>query len=246
MDLNDVAATLQNTNPEMAQVVETFNQNFQANVQQIQTLQKDVKTAVEKRDGLKTLVRNATGLNDLTEESLSNFLSSKGDEQSGILRKEVEELQLKLGETTGSIDQVRNEYEQKIFGLKLDRAVNMLGAQDEVHSPHAYNVILDELSRGATFENDEIVYKNEDGSSVFTHDGSTAGIKSRYEDMKADERFSYLFKDQYKSGGGKPAGPTGPTMDAGGAALKRSTLSDADKVTYIAKHGMGAYKALPM
>ena len=246
MDLNDVAATLQKTNPELAQVVETFNNNFQNNMAQIQTLQKDVKTAVEKRDGLKTLVRNATGLNDLTEESLSGFLASKGDEQSGILRKEVEELQHKLGEVTGSVDNVKSEYEQKIFGLKLDRAVNMLGAQNEVHSPHAYNVILDELSRGATFENDEIVYKNEDGSSVFTHDGQPAGIKSRYEDMKANESFSYLFKDQFKAGGGKPAGPQGPKRDAGGAALKRSTLSDADKVKYISKHGMGAYKALPM
>ena len=245
MDLNDVAASLQSTNPEMATIVNTFNTNFQTNMAQIQELQKDVKTSAEKRDALKTIVKNATGLDDITQESLVGFLNAKGDGQSDILRTEITELQSKLAGAAGAVDEVSGVYEKQIFGLKLDRAVSMLGVQDEVHSPHAYDVIVGELSGGAGFENDEIVYKNADGSSIFTNDGQPAGIKSRYEDMKSDERFSYLFKDQFKSGGGKSA-DRGPQQDAGGASLKRSTLSDADKVQYISKHGMGAYKNLPM
>ena len=246
MDLNDVAASLQSTNPEMAAVVETFNTNFQATLGRVQTLEKDVKTSAEKRDALKTIVRNATGLDDISPDSLSAFLASKGEGQSDILRTEITELQGKLAGSANAVDEVSGEYEKTIFGLKLDRAVNMLGAQDEVHSPHAYNVILGELSTGATFENDEIVYKNPDGSSVFTSDGQPSGIKSKYEDMKADERFSYLFKEQFKSGGGKSPAATGPKADAGGVSLKRATMNDTDKVKYISKHGMGAYKNLPM
>jgi len=246
MDLNDVAASLQSTNPEMAQVVSTFNENFQQNLSQIQTLQKDVKTAAEKRDGLKTLIRNTTGLENITEEALTEYLSGKGGEQAEILRKEVQELQGKLAGSANAVDEVASEYEKQIFGLKLDRAVNMLGAQDEVHSPHAYNVILGELSRGATFDGDEIVYKNDDGSSVFTTDGQPMGIKGKYEEMKADEAFSYLFKDQFKSGGGKSPVVKGPQQDAGGAQLKRSAMSDAEKAKYIAKHSMAAYRNLPM
>jgi len=220
--------------------------NFQQTLGRVQALEKDVKTSAEKRDALKTLVRNATGLDDISEESLTQFLASKGDGQAEIFKKEIDDLKGKLAGSANAVDEVASEYEKQIFGLKLDRAVNMLGAQDEVHSPHAYNVILDELSRGATFENDEIVYKNPDGSSIFTADGQPAGIKSRYEDMKADEAFSYLFKDQFKSGGGKSPAAKGPTQDAGGITLKRSTMADTDKVKYISKHGMAAYKNLPM
>ena len=245
MTIQDVAAHLQTANPEMAAIVTSYTGNMETALGQVQTLQKDVKTSAEKRDALKTIVRNATGLDDISQESLTAFLASKGDGQSDILRTEITELQGKLAGSVNAVDEVSGEYEKTIFGLKLDRAVNMLGAADEVHSPHAYNVIIDELSRGATFEKDEIVYKNEDGSSIFTKDGQAAGIKSRYEDMKADEAFSYLFKEQFKSGGGKPAA-SGPTSDAGGVTLKRSSMSDTDKVKYISKHSMSAYRNLPM
>ena len=244
MTLTDIAVTLRDTNPEAAQYLTTYGETFDTNLVQIQTLQKDVKTSVEKRDALKTIIRNATGLTDINEDALNGFLSSKGDGQADIFKKEIAELQTRLGEGANAVDEVSTKYEQEIFGLKLDRAVNMLGAQDEVHSPHAYSVILEELSSGANFDGDEIIYRNIDGTSIFTLDGQPAGIKSRYEEMKADERFSYLFKEQFKSGGGKA--PSGPVVNDQGVTLKRSTMGDSEKVKYISKNGMAAYKALAL
>jgi len=244
MTIADVAATLQSTNPEAAQALTDYQTNFNNTLGRVATLEKDIKGAAEKRDSLKTIIRNATGLEDVNENALTEFLTSKGDGQADIFKKEITELQTRLSEGANAVDEVSNKYEGQIFGLKLDRAVNMLGASNEVHSPHAYGVILEELARGANFDGDEIVYKNQDGTSVFTQDGQPAGIKSRYEEMKADEKFSYLFKEQFKSGGGKA--PSGPTTNDQGATLKRSTMTDVDKAKYIAKNGMASYKGLPL
>jgi len=52
MDINDVAASLQQTNPEMAAVVSAFSNNFQENLGRIQTLEKDVKISAEKLIGI--------------------------------------------------------------------------------------------------------------------------------------------------------------------------------------------------
>ena len=246
MTLPDIAQELQQTNPEAAEFLNSVNENFQSTLGRVQTLEKDMKSAAEKRDQLKTIIRNATGLEEITEEGLTEFLTSKGDGQSEILKKELQELQQRLSESANAVDEVASEYEKQIFDLKLDRAVNMLGVQDEVHSPHAYKVILEELAKGATFDGDEIVYKNEDGTTVFTADGKPAGLKARYEEMKADEAFSYLFKDQFKSGGGKAPAPKGPAVADNGVTLKRSKMNDEEKVKYIAKYGIGAYRNLPM
>jgi len=244
MTIADVTQTLQEVNPQAATVLSEYQENFNNTVARVQGLEKDIKTAAEKRDSLKTIIRNSTGLSDITEDALTEFLNSKGDGKVEIFKKEISELQSRLSEGANAVDEVSSKYEKEIFQLKLDRAVNMLGAQNEVHSPHAYQVILDELSRGAQFNGDEVVYKNEDGTTVFTQDGQPAGIKARYDEMKADERFSYLFKEQFKSGGGKA--PTGPTINEQGITLKRSAMGDAEKAKYIAKNGMDAYRKLPL
>ena len=246
MTLPDIAQELEKTNPDAAKFLTEVNENFQSTLGRVQSLEKDIKTAAEKRDSLKTIIRNATGLEEINEEALQEYLTSKGDGQAEILKKELQELQGRLSESANAVDEVSSQYERQIFDLKLDRAVNMLGVQEEVHSPHAYHVILEELSKGAQFDGDEIVYKNPDGTTIFTADGKPAGLKARYEEMKADEKFSYLFKDQFKSGGGKSPAPTGPTVGENGVTLKRSQMSDTDKVKYIAKNGMPAYRNLPM
>ncbi len=121
----------------------------------------------------------------------------------------------------------------------------MLGAPQEVHSPHAYDVILKELSAGATFNDDgSIGYKNEDGTTIYGENGKELTLQGRYEQLKADDTFSYLFKDQFKTGGGKPAN-SGPQKDAGGTTLRRSKMSEEDKVKYISKYSMSGYMALP-
>lgn len=243
MDFLEAISVVEKINPEVASVMTEYNTNFNNTLSKVQTLEKDLKTSAEKRDNLKTIIRNSTGLEEVSEEALKEVLS-KGDGQSEVYKKEIANLQDKLSGTANIVDEVSSKYEKEIFDLKLERAVTNLGASTEVHTPHAYKTVLQELSKSATFDGDQVVYKNEDGTTIYAKDGKPATIQSVYNDIKSNTEFSYLFKEQFKSGGGKSTS-TGPTVDAGGVSLRRSKLSREDKAKYIGKHGATSYMALP-
>jgi len=243
MDINEVASSLQKDNPQAYQVITdyvTASNNAQV---KIGDLEKNVKGSAEKRDQLKTIIRNSTGLEEITEEGLVEFLS-KGDGQADIYKKEIGGLQAKLLDSANAVDTVSAKYEEQIFGLNLDRVVTMLGAANEVHNTHAYGVVFNALKQNAQMEGSDIVYKNEDGTTIYAESGNPASVQSMYEKIRGDDEFSYLFKEQYLAGGGK--GPQGPKTSNGGETLRRGSMSDGDKTAYIAKHSMAAYRQLPL
>jgi len=239
-ELTPIIASLEKDNPAAAATLTAFQTANTQVLDRVSTLEKDLKVSAEKRDQLKTIIRQATGLEEINTETLGEVLKG-GDVE--VYKNEITQLQSKLAESATAVDDVSKTYEGKIFNLQLDRVVNTLGAQNEVHNPHAYNVVFNELTKNATKEGDDIVYKNEDGTTIYAEGGTPATVMSQYEAIKANDNFSYLFKEQFKSGGGKA--PTGPTTTNGGETIRRSKISDADKVKYIAAHGMGAYKNLP-
>ena len=248
MDLNEIVAKIEKVYPGEAQALTEYQTTFGETLGKVSTLEKDLKTAAEKRDQLKTTIREATGLEDITADGLKAVLAKDGDaeEKIGVFKKEIDQLKGKLGKSASAVDEVSRKYEEKIFGLQMDRAANMLGAPDEVHSPHAYQVILSELSTGAEFgEDGSIGYKNPDGTTMYGDNGKELTLQGRYEQLKGDDTFSYLFKEQFKTGGGKAPGASGPQADAGGAQLRRSKMSEEDKVNYITKYTLPAYSTLP-
>jgi acylphosphatase len=244
MDLTTVIQTIEKDYPEAAQELSEYGATFSKTIDRVGALETDLKTAAEKRDALKTTIRKVTGLTEITEDALVSVFTKGSDEKVKVLQTEISQLQNKLGENSNVVEELKGKYENQIFGLKLDRAASMLGAADEVHNQHAYNVVLDELGKNAEFDGENIVYKNQDGTTRYTAGGQPATIQSVYEEIKADENFTYMFKEQYKSGGGKKA--LGPTANASGHALRRSKMTDAEQAQYISKHGVPAYKQLPL
>lgn len=242
MEITEVIATLEKDNPAAAEALTDFQTSSNNALTRIGTLEKDLKTSAEKRDKLKHIIRNSTGLDEITEENLSEILAA-GDGQADVYKAEIKQLQDKLLDSAGAVDDVSAGYEKTIFGLQLDRVVTMLGASDEVHNSHAYATVLEELSRNAQMDGTDVVYKNQDGTTVYADGGNPATVKSRYDEIRADDKFSYLFKAPFKTGGSKS--PSGPTTTNGGETIRRSKLDDKAKVKYIAKNGMTAYKQLP-
>jgi len=238
-ELTPIIASLEKDNPAAAQTLTNFQTANNQALSRVSELEKDLKTSAEKRDRLKTIIRGATGLEEINADTLADVLKG-GDVE--VYKNEITSLQSKLAEGATAVDDVSKTYEEKIFKLQLDRVVNTIGAQTEVHNPHAYNVVFQELLKNATMEGDDIVYKNDDGTTVYAEGGTPATVMSQYDAIKADDSFAYLFKEQFKSGGGKA--PTGPKTTNGGETIRRSTMADNDKVKYIAQHGMGAYKNL--
>ncbi len=244
-DLNDVVSHLtESGNVELAQVVEGFNNNFTENVERIGTLELDVKTSAEKRDALKTMIRNVTGLETVSEEGLKGILEGSGGKADEILTKEITNLKGLLADGANAVDMVTEKYEGRINGMTLERAASMLGAEEQTKGSHAFQTVLKELAKNAQFDEEEIVYKNPDGTTIFAKEGSPAGIKDVFEALKSQPEFEYLFKDQYKKGGGK--NPSGPITNDSGVKLRRSTMSSEDKVTYISKNSLAAYSSLPL
>lgn len=246
MEMTEVIRILEaSDNPKGAQAAQTLTDFVTAsnnNVTRIGDLEKDLRVAAEKRDKLKLTIRNATGLEEITEDGLKEVLSA-GDGQAEVYQKEIKQLQDKLLQSASAVDDVTKDFQKQIFDLQLDRVINQIGANTEVHNSHAYSVVMKELSKNAHFDGKDIVYKNEDGTTIYADGGNPATVRSRYEELRANDDFAYLFKEQYIKGGGKK--PTGPTTTQGGETLRRSKMSDDDKVKYIAKHSMDAYKALP-
>jgi len=246
MDVNEAIAKIEKQFPDEAAAIANFQTTFTNTLGKVSSLEKDLKVAAEKRDQLKTTIREATGLEEITTDALKSVLSNGNDEKAEIYQKEIQQLQEKLGQSASAVDEVSQKYEAKIFNLQMDRAANMLGAHDEVHGKHAYETVLKELARGAHFNDDgTITYKNEDGTTAYGTNGKELTLQGRYEQLKGDDDFAYLFKSQFITGGGKAGAPKGPSQDAGGAALRRSKMGDTDKVAYIAKYGLSAYSSLP-
>jgi len=244
MDIQEVARAIEKDNPQGAQVINDYVQAANATIGKVGDLEKSLKGAAEKRDSLKTIIRQATGLEEITAEGLQGFLT-KDNEQVQTYQTEIKTLQEKLADSANAVDEVSKNYESKIFELNLDRIVTMMGAADEVHNSHAYGVVFDALKQNATTdENGDIVYKNPDGTTIYAENGNPATVQSMYEALRADDNYSYLFKEQYLSGGGK--GPQGPKTSNGGETLRRSQMDDAAKTAYIAKHSMAAYRQLPL
>lgn len=244
-DLEDVRKhLLDNGNTELADVVEGFNNNFNTNVERIGTLELDVKTSAEKRDALKTMVRGVTGLDTITEDGLKALLDKEGNKADEILTKENANLRDELAKSANAVDDVTATFTNQLNGMKLERAASMLGIEEQTNGNHAFQTVLKELSTNAKFDEAEITYKNPDGTTIFAKEGSPAGIKDVFENLKTDPKFEYLFKDQYKKGGGKT--PAGPTKSDKGVTLRRGAMNEEDKVKYIAKNSMAAYLQLPL
>ena len=244
MDIQEVARSIEKDNPTGAQAITDYVTAANATIAKVGDLEKSLKGSAEKRDSLKTIIRQATGLEDITTEGLTDFLT-KDNEQVQTYQKEISGLQGKLSESANAVDEVSRGYEEKIFTLNLDRIVTMMGAADEVHNAHAYGVVFGALKDNATTDDQgDIVYKNPDGTTIYAENGNPASVQSMYESLRGDDNYSYLFKEQYLTGGGK--GPQGPKTSNGGETLRRSQMDDGAKATYIAKHSMNAYRQLPL
>ncbi len=244
MDLTQAIATIEKSNPEVAQALTEHQTEFNNTMSRISTLELDAQTNQEKRDKLKNLIKQTTGLEEINEESLRSVLAGKGGEDVEVYKKDIKALQDNLAAGANAVDEVTDKYEKQIFGLRLDKAASLLGVAEEVHNAHAHKIILEELAKGAVLDQEtgEFKYKNPDGTTQF-NGAKEMTLNAKYEQLKANEDFDYLFRPQFKAGGGKSPSK-GPTTDAGGATLRRSKMSDTDKVTYISKNGMDAYKNL--
>lgn len=220
-------------NEEVVKVIGDLEQSFKNNNDRLGTLEKDLKDAITKRDSVRNLVKTKLGLEELTEENIDKALSAKKTDDSEYTRI-IEDLKKEKDLLLNDNSTTKNQY-------NLEKQLIALSAPSETASAKAYDIVLKEILKSATFEGDNIVFKKDDGTTIRNSDGSQYSLADKYREIKESEDMSFLFTPKRsKSGSGSQKG-TGE----GAATLRRGSMTHSEKGKYIEKHGQAAYLALP-
>ena len=190
-----------NGNAELIAEVDTYETTATQNADSLQVLQVDLKTAVDKRQALKELVRKTTGLSELTEENLSKL--GTGDE---ALKGEVSQLQEKIQGYVLDIEGMEGKHKGEINSMKMLDMLRGMGVDESVWNNEAFNAVSSMMLKGASYEDGGFIYKGEDGATVYGKGGKAKTVAERLEEVRADENV-YQFKPATGGGAGDSKTP---------------------------------------
>lgn len=213
-------------NNDLLNEVEAYESSATENAGKVQGLERDLKTAIDKRQDLKELIRKTTGLSELSEDALSKL--GQGDE---ALKSEVGTLQEKLEAVMAERDGLNGKHTQEINTMKMTDHLRSMGVDSQVWNQSAFEAVAQKMLEGAEYDGGSFVYKADDGATVFGDNGKALTVKERIAQLREDESM-YQFKPVQGAG----AGGTDKKPFGQGGALKGEALAQA-KADYITTHG---------
>lgn len=191
----------ENENQELLSAVSAIESSQKANLDRIAYLEKENQNAISKRDRQASLVKEKLGIDELSDDALDSFLSKtskKGSTEFEAEKKSLEEMIASLqGDKQGlaeALERTKNQY-------GVERKLMELGAAKEVNGSKAFGILLDEATRGASFEDGKVVFKAEDGTTIRNADGTPMGLAERYASLKESDDFGFLFVEPKGKGG---------------------------------------------
>ena len=207
-------------NAEAQKLIKTLEVNATSNVDRINTLERQVTDVTATRDNFKkgnTLVKSLLGLETVNEDSLNGALAKlKGNKGDETLTAEITNLKDLLAKSTDENKSLVTGYEGKISTMALDNEIANSGVGANVLNEAMFGIVTGLIKQGASYDNGKIVYKIEDGSTVYGADKQPLTLSGRMESLKNDANYAGLFKPVGNSGGGAPIGK-GPTGGDGKA-----------------------------
>jgi hypothetical protein len=187
-------------NEEVIGALDNVKKSFENNVDRLTFLEKEMKTATEKRDSIKNLVKNKFGIDEVSDESLGSIAEKLNSNNKDNV--EVENLTSMLESLRSEKETISSKYEETVNSYKLEKTLAKLGAIEETESSKAYDILLNEIKSGAEFgKDDEIVFKTSDGTTIRNADGSPVTLADRYNQLKQDDSLSFLFKTKRSKAG---------------------------------------------
>ena len=232
-------------NQDALELIKKIETSSTDNVVKINTLERQVTDITTTRDKFKTgntLVKSVLGLDSLNEETLTDAIKalkgSKGGDNASLA--EIENLKNLLAAAGTETNTLKSGYESQISTMGLDNAIANSGVGIDIANAEMFGIVKDLVKQGASFEDGKVVYKNQDGTTLY-HNGTTPlTISDRVNTLKNNPSYSGLFKPVGSGGSGAPAGnPAG-----GDGTLSRGGMSHSDKSKYITEHGNDAYLKL--
>lgn len=213
-------------NAEALKLIDTIEGNSSENVQKINDLESKVAAVTETRDRYKSgnaLVKSILGVDTVNEDTIKEAIKSlKGGKQDDTSKAELEKLQDLLKAAENEKSTLKSEYEGKLNTMALDNALANAGVGAKVANEAMYKVVTGLVREGAVFEDGKIVYKAEDGTTVYGNDKTPLTLSGKIEQLKSDPSYAGLFVPDVNSGIGTPPG------GGDGADKKVETLSPTE------------------
>jgi len=213
-------------NAQLLSEVESYESSATENAGKVQGLERDLKTAIDKRQELKDLIRKTTGLSELSEDALSKL--GQGDE---ALKSEVTTLQEKIEAITQERDGLTSKHTQELNTMRMTDMLRSMGVDTQVWNQKAFEAVANQMLEGAEYTDGGFTYKAEDGATVFGENGKALTIKEKLSQLRENPDM-YQFKPV--QGAGANGGDKKPF--GGNDSLKGEALAQA-KADYIVTHG---------
>lgn len=190
---------------------------------------KDINRVQEKAATAEELIKEVQGLENKLNEAGANaskynntfgvikdtFGITDGDIDVDVLNAKIAELKGKGGNEAdvknledtiqalkSESDNKSKDYEEKLFDLKLNNSIYQSGHEIKATGSRAYDIIIQELKKDATFnESGAIVYKRD--GAIERKDGLPISIADKISMLKANDDFNGLFKTDAIGGSGE-------------------------------------------
>lgn len=192
-------------NAEALKLIESLETSTTQNVETINKLERtngDLLGEVKKFKEGNSLVKSVLGIEQLNEDTIKEALGNKkgGDEK---LVADIANYKKVIDDLNGTLLNTSKEYESKLSDMALTNAIRDLGIGGLASSPVTEKLILEQLKAGATLDGGKIVYKNEDGTTVFNGSNIMTPTE-KLNTLKSNKDYAPLFKADVLAGGGKP------------------------------------------
>lgn len=195
-------------NEELLNAVNAVKTSNKSNVDRLSFLEREMKTATEKRDSIKSLVRNKLGIEEFSEEALEEAIKKMKDGKTSD--GEIKNLTSMVEMLKVEKESIERKYVDSINSYKIEKQLTTLGAIEETEGNKAYDIVLNEVRIGAEFDQDgNIVFKAKDGTTIRNSDGSPMTLADRYNQIKDSDDFAFLFKKKRAKAGGGAGGGAG-------------------------------------
>jgi hypothetical protein len=181
------------------------------NINRMKFLEQESKSAFEKRDTLSNIVKSKLGLDEINDESIDSFLSKMNKNPDAAMKADNDKLASMVDMLKTEKDGLNAKLQQTANSYKVEKQLTKLGAIEETEGAKAYDIVLAEVTSGASFDDTgEIIFKANDGTTIRNADGSPMSLADRYAQVKDSDELSFLFKTKRsKQGGGSQGGSTG-------------------------------------
>jgi len=199
-------------NTEALEVIKVLETATKSNVETINNLELKVANITETRDKYKQgndLIKKTFGIDNINDETIEGLKSSKGNKDN---EAELQNLKNQIDLAQKERTDVETSYKAKLSDMALRNALSKTGLAQRAINPEMYEILEGIALKGAVYENDNIIFKNDDNSTKY-HNNKPMSLSDRVEELSTSSSYATMFKAEGTGGGGAGNGTKTKTGD---------------------------------